>query len=88
MKMKNANFLTCDIVDCFFQNTYLPGASFEASQFRNTLFHNTNLEKASFCKASGYNIDPTLNNIKKAKFSVPDVLNLLNGFEIEIEGDK
>ena len=35
--------------------------------------------------AINYMIDPTENSIKKAKFSFPDVVNLLRSFDIEIE---
>ena len=47
-------------------------------------YNNANLVGVSFCNASGYSIDPLVNNVRKAKFSVPDVLNLLSGFNIEI----
>jgi len=36
-------------------------------------------------QASGYVLDPRENNISKAIFSVPDVLGLLNGFDIIIK---
>ncbi|MDA3940089.1 MAG: pentapeptide repeat-containing protein [Spirochaetia bacterium] len=85
MKMKSSKFTKCEIIESYFQDTFLEGATFEGSNFKGTLFHNTNLEKASFCNASGYNIDPTVNRIRKAKFTVPDVLNLLNTFNIEIK---
>ena len=85
LKMKGSEFIDCKIIDSSFQETFLEGVSFEGSSFKNTLFHNTNLGRASFCNAHGYNIDPLVNNIRKAKFSIPDVLNLLSGFDIEIE---
>ena len=46
-----------------------------------------NLEKASFVGARGYSIDPRSNKIRKAAFSVPDVLSLLEAFEIVIKDE-
>ncbi|NQT60514.1 MAG: pentapeptide repeat-containing protein [Bacteroidetes bacterium] len=72
----------------FFENTFLGGASFKRSHFNNTLFHNANLKEASFCKAEGYAIDPRVNDVRKAKFSVPEVLNLLSGVDILISDEE
>jgi hypothetical protein len=47
-------------------------------------FDNTNLEKTNFTTAFNYSIDPDNNRIKKAKFSVPGVLGLLNKYDIVI----
>jgi uncharacterized protein YjbI with pentapeptide repeats len=85
LKMKNSEFTNCKIKDSYFQETFLAGVLFDGSSFEGTLFHNANLEEASFCNATGYNIDPRVNKVRKAKFTVPDVLNLLSGFEIEIK---
>ncbi len=85
LKMKGSKFTKCKITDSYFQETFLAGVSFEGSNFKNTLFHNANLVGASFCNVSGYSIDPLVNNVRKAKFTVPDVLNLLSGFNIEIK---
>ena len=47
-------------------------------------FENTNLEKADLRTASNYSINPEINKIKKAKFSVPGVIGLLDKYDIEI----
>jgi hypothetical protein len=47
-------------------------------------FENTNLEKADFGTAYNYSINPNLNRIKKAKFSLPAVTGLLDQYDIEI----
>lgn len=83
--MKKSKIVHCNLDECYFQNTYLVGVDFSGSTFINTLFHNTDMQKANFTDASGYVIDPRVNKIKKAIFSVPDVLNLLNCFDIEIK---
>jgi hypothetical protein len=43
------------------------------------------LEKANFTTARNYSINPQINIIKKAKFSFPDVVGLLDVFNITIE---
>ncbi len=85
LKMKRVHFHGCKIDECDFENTFLVEAEFNDSVFRETLFHNCNLERASFFEAKGYNLDPRSNNVKKAVFSVPDVLSLVECFGIVIK---
>ena len=75
----------CKAHDVDFREADLTGASFVLSDLEKSLFMHTNLYSADFTNATNYLIDPTENNIRKAKFSVPDVLNLLHNFEIEIQ---
>jgi len=50
----------------------------------STVFENTILEKVDFSTSFNYSIDPEMNKIKKAKFSLPEVIGLLNKYDIEI----
>ena len=47
-------------------------------------FENTILRKVDFRTAFNYSIDPELNQIVKAKFSLSGVKGLLDKFDIEI----
>jgi len=49
-------------------------------------FVHTKLYAAVFTEAQAhsYSIDLTQNDIRKAKFSLPDVIHLLDGFDIQI----
>jgi uncharacterized protein YjbI with pentapeptide repeats len=85
LKMKLSKFSRCSLRGCDFQNTYLVGADFDGSSFSETLFHACDLEKASFRGARGYSIDPRVNKVAKAVFSVPEVLSLIECFGIRIE---
>ena len=76
----------CKAHNVDFRGTNLSRASFVSTNFQNSLFLETNLDGADFTEAYDYNIHPNKNNIKHAKFSFPEVLSLLNHFEIEIEG--
>ncbi len=85
IKMKGSAFTGCELRECYFQNSFLVEVDFSGSTFRETLFSNANLEKASFVGAQGYSIDPRGNKVRKAVFSVPEVLSLLGAFEIVIK---
>jgi len=61
-------------------------ASFIQTDFDGSLFMNSKLHSADFTDAINYNIDPNHNDIRKAKFTMPDVVNLLHRFDIEING--
>ncbi|MBL8965732.1 MAG: pentapeptide repeat-containing protein [Spirochaetaceae bacterium] len=85
LKMKKARFTRSEFRDCDFQNTFLVEADFSEAVFDNTLFHNSDLQRASFYRAAGYSIDPGTNKLKKAVFSVPEVLSLLGPLGIVIK---
>lgn len=72
-------------IDIEFEAGNFPArGSFKGSHFKNILSHNTNFGGASLYNLSAYSIDPQINNVRKRKFTVPDVLNLLSGFDIII----
>ena len=48
-------------------------------------FENSILEKADLRTSRNYLIDPELNKIKKAKFSIHGIAGLLAKYDIEIE---
>lgn len=73
--IRDVEFARCDLSESVFDNSDLSGASFDA----------TILTKADFRAAKNYNLDPNLNNIKKAKFSLLELGGLLAKYDIEIE---
>jgi uncharacterized protein YjbI with pentapeptide repeats len=72
--MHEADFTEADLTSAVFNNCDLTMATFE----------NTILEKADFRTANYYSIDPTMNKLKKARFSKPGLAGLLNHLNIEI----
>jgi uncharacterized protein YjbI with pentapeptide repeats len=68
-----------------FTEADLTAAKFENCDLQRTIFANTILEKSDFRTAFNYSIDPEINRIKKAKFSLPGVLGLLAKYAIEID---
>ena len=67
-----------------FSSSELSNAVFHECDLNGAIFENTNLEKADFSTAFHFSIEPDLNNIKKAKFSIRNVSGLLNKYNIQI----
>lgn len=84
LNMKNVSFKESLLKENHFINTILNGADFTDVDLAGTIFHNCDLCKADFSSAMQYDIDPQTNKIKKAKFSLPEVVGLLRGFNITI----
>ncbi len=85
LKLLKIQFTGCELHNVDFSDADLSEADFSNTTFEDCVFRNTNLTKADFRTASGYYIDPTQNKIRKARFSSPEVLNLLAGFDLLIE---
>jgi fluoroquinolone resistance protein len=73
--VKNVDFSECDLTKSMFSNCDL----------LNSVFYKTILKEADLLTASNYTIDPEMNSIRRAKFSVGGVAGLLNKYEISIE---
>ncbi|MBC7848635.1 MAG: pentapeptide repeat-containing protein [Chitinophagaceae bacterium] len=84
LKLKNMKFEHSNLQETDFTLADLTNASFIECDLLNAKFENTILEKADFRSAYNYSIDPTQNKIKKAKFSVPGIIGLLDRFDIII----
>ena len=72
---READFSDCDLSEAVFTGTDLLGARFAG----------TNLGKSDFRGATNYQIDPTANKVRKAKFSLPEAVSLLRGLDIVID---
>jgi len=84
LNMKEGSFIKSQLKNCHFTETLLIGADFTEVDLSGTIFHNCDLSKADFSTAMGYDINPQSNKIKKAKFSLPEAIGLLRGFDITI----
>ena len=81
-------FLNSKLHDVDFTEAELKNAVFDNCDLLNSVFENTHLEKADFSTSFNYSIDPEINRIKGAKFSLPAVVGLLNKYGIEIKDDR
>ncbi|WP_421771684.1 pentapeptide repeat-containing protein [Emticicia sp.] len=85
LKMKGTKFKNCNLKEADFTETDLSGAVFDNCEFTSAVFERTILEKADLRTSQNFSIDPELNRIKKAKFSLSNVRGLLDKYNIEIE---
>jgi uncharacterized protein YjbI with pentapeptide repeats len=85
MNLKKAEFKNCTLHEADFTEADFTGAVFHNCDLAKTSFENTILEKADLRTSFNYSIDPNINRIKKAKFSLPAVVGLLDKYDIQIE---
>ena len=75
----------CQVQDADFIEAKLKGASFARSDLEKSRFFKTDLSGADFRGAANYSIDPATNTLKKARFSLPEAIALLESLDIIIE---
>ena len=80
--LKKTFFLDCSIREANFSESNLTDARFQGCDLHQTVFERTNLHSVDFRTASNYSINPEANNIRKARFSYPAVLGLLDKYGI------
>ena len=85
MDLRSIEIISCEARNLDFEKTNLSKAKLTDTDLLNTTFSNTNLSFVDFTDAKNYRIDPTKNNIRKAKFSLPDAIALLDQWDIEIK---
>ena len=85
MKIRKTTFKSCNLSEVDFTETDLASAVFDNCDLTGTRFENTILEKADLRTSYSFSIDPELNKIKKAKFSIHGLAGLLDKYDIEIE---
>ncbi len=85
MKLKNIQFRNCHLQEADFSETDLTRSLFEHCDLQQTTFFHTNLEHANFTLALNYSINPAINRLRHARFSIPGVFGLLDTCGIEIE---
>lgn len=85
MSLARFQFAGNHLEHSMFEECNLKDSSFEKSLLNTTQFTNRDLRGADFREATGYQIDINTNKLKGAKFSFPEVINLLSGLEINID---
>ena len=85
LKMKGTKFSNCNLKEADFTETDLTNAIFENCDLVSVVFERTILEKADLRTSQNFSIDPELNRIKKARFSLNTIRGLLDKYNIEIE---
>lgn len=85
-KLKNITFKNSQIHEVDFTECDLTGSLFDNCDLSGATFERTIIEKADLRTSFNYSIDPDLNRIKKAKFSLNGIAGLLGKYDIEIDG--
>lgn len=80
--LSNTEMLECQVKDADFSEANLSKARCSFSDFSGARFMNSNLTRADFTNAVNYAIHPHGNTLCKTKFSSPEVLSLLDVFDI------
>ena len=83
-KMQKTKFIKCSMQDVNFAGTNLLKAVFDDVNLNGALFDKTNLSEADLSKAYNFSIDPELNSIRKAKFSLKDAGGLLEKYNLKL----
>jgi uncharacterized protein YjbI with pentapeptide repeats len=82
LQLNGIQILNCQAVNVDFREADLSKADFSGSDLSESLFIHTNLSEADLSRARNYLIDPGLNELKKAKFSLPEAMSLLYNMDI------
>lgn len=85
VKIKKTLFRNTQLHEVDFTECDLSGAVFDLCDLHRAVFDNTLLEKADFRTSFNYSIDPAVNKIKKARFSLAGLPGLLDKYDIEID---
>jgi len=84
-KLVKTNFLDCSIKNAIFTDADLTKAVFNRADLAGTVFSHTLLKEADFTTAINYALDPALNVVKKAKFSLYGLPGLLAQYDIKVQ---
>ena len=83
--MNGFQFGKSEIIACNFWQCKIGEANFYGCNLKESQFENCTLKQTDFRDAQHYHIDPTQNQLKGARFSLPDALVFLRHFGIKVE---
>jgi uncharacterized protein YjbI with pentapeptide repeats len=86
LPLKATRFKGSTLKDTDCSESDLSGSVFSDCDLLRTVFNRTDLRKSDFRTARNYLIDPTKNQVRKARFAWPGIMGLLWGFDIVLEG--
>ena len=84
LDLKGIVMQECFAKDVDFREANLSKGRFEHTDFKESLFGNTNLAHANFHYSKNYMIDAMNNNIKRAKFMMPEAMSFLYSLDIDL----
>jgi uncharacterized protein YjbI with pentapeptide repeats len=84
LSLRELQVLECRAHEVDFTEADLEDADFRHSDLHGAIFRRSRLARADFREAVNYRIDLFLNDIKHAKFALPEAVALLHGLDIEL----
>jgi uncharacterized protein YjbI with pentapeptide repeats len=84
LDLRELKLLDCRAVDVDFTGANCEDADFSHSDLRDSVFRQTRLARANFSEAQNYLINIFNNDIKRAKFTLPEAISLLHCLDIEL----
>ena len=84
LKLQHMILKNCIAKEVDFAGADLTKADFRKTDFLGARFLHTNCTEANLAGSTNYGIDVNINTVKKAKFSLPEALALLQPFDIKI----
>lgn len=84
IKLRNTVITSSHFEEADFTEADLTAVVFDKCNLQKAVFENTILEKADFTTSYNYSLDPEMNRMKKAKFSLNGIGGLLQKYHIEI----
>lgn len=85
LSLRGTRFNNCKLEDVEWIETDLSQAVFKQCDFRNAIFEKTILQGADLRSSFNFSIDPENNLVSKAKFSLTNVVGLLDKYKLVIE---
>jgi uncharacterized protein YjbI with pentapeptide repeats len=85
MSLRKTSFRACHVREADFSEADLTEAVFSECRLPRSLFNRTNLEKADFRNSLEFDIDPSANRMRRAKFSADGLRGLLGRYDLEID---
>lgn len=85
VKLNNRTFKNCSLQEVDLTQADLKGTVFDNCDLSNATFSATLLQKADLATSYNFSIDPELNQLEGAKFSLQGLPGLLEKYGIEIQ---
>ncbi len=85
MQLNRCSFKDCKLHQVDFEEAQLKKVDLLNCDLLGANFIKTNLAQADLTDSINFSIDPELNRIQGASFSIPEVFNLLNKYQLKIK---
>lgn len=85
LKVQTIEFTNCSLIESDFYSANLTGAKILGCDLQGAIFENTILEKCDLSQSYNFSIDPDLNYIQGAKFTLSSLPGLLDKYGVLID---